>query len=123
MTDALEDAVELMRALGSGPRLRIVCSLLDGPQSVSEICERLDLAQSGVSQHLARLRAQGLVVASRRGQFVDYALPRTVSREVIAFIDQRFRVRAGEGAGPAGPVGNGRTRIGRDSRTASPLPV
>lgn len=90
MQDALDEAVNLMRALGSGPRLRIMCSLLDGPRNVSEICMRLGMAQSGVSQHLARLRTQRLVVASRRGQFVHYALPETVTRDVIAFIDARF---------------------------------
>lgn len=118
MPEVFNDAVNLMRALGSGPRLRIMCSLLDGPCNVSEICERLDMSQSGVSQHLARLRTQGLVTASRHGQFVHYALPDTVTKDVIAFIDQKYAVRRGDmpaqpksiGAAPLanGAIGNGK---------------
>ncbi len=103
MPDVFEDAVDLMRALASGPRLRIMCSLLDGPQNVTEICDRLNMSQSGVSQHLGRLRTQGLVVASRRGQFVNYALPENVTREVISFLDVKYAVRAeAEATGIAG---------------------
>lgn len=106
MSDFFDDAVDLMRALASGPRLRIMCSLLDGPQNVTEICDRLGMSQSGVSQHLGRLRTQGLVVASRRGQFVNYALPENVTREVIAFLDLKYAVRpAGEEA-PASAGGS-----------------
>lgn len=94
MPDVFDDAVNLMRALASGPRLRIMCSLLDGAQNVTEICDRLNMSQSGVSQHLGRLRTQGLVVASRRGQFVNYALPENVTRDVIAFLDMKYAVRA-----------------------------
>lgn len=100
MPDIFDNAVNLMRALGSGPRLRIMCSLLDGASNVTDICERLDMSQSGVSQHLARLRTQGLVVASRRGQFVDYALPDNVTKDVIAFIDMKYGVRKGDRLAP-----------------------
>ncbi len=96
MPDVFDDAVDLMRALASGPRLRIMCSLLDGAQNVTEICERLNMSQSGVSQHLGRLRTQGLVVASRRGQFVNYALPENVTRDVIAFLDLKYAVRSAD---------------------------
>lgn len=96
MPDVFDDAVDLMRALASGPRLKIMCSLLDGPQNVTEICERLNMSQSGVSQHLGRLRTQGLVVASRRGQFVNYALPENVTRDVIAFLDLKYAVRSAD---------------------------
>lgn len=93
MSKHLEDAVNLMRALGSEARLRIMCALLDGELNVSDICERFGMSQSGVSQHLSRLRAQGLVVASRHGQFVHYALPQNTTREVVAFLDRQYGVR------------------------------
>lgn len=96
MPDIFDDAVDLMRALASGPRLKIMCSLLDGPQNVTEICDRLGMSQSGVSQHLGRLRTQGLVVASRRGQFVNYALPENVTRDVISFLDLKYAVRSAD---------------------------
>lgn len=126
MAEVFDEAVNLMRALGSGPRLRIMCSLLDGACSVSEICERLDMSQSGVSQHLARLRTQGLVVASRRGQFVDYALPETVTRDVIGFIDAKYGVRSGgaltppKAIAPPNPVAAGSVAKGKSGVRIDP---
>lgn len=105
MPEMFDDAVDLMRALASGPRLRIMCSLLDGPQNVTEICERLAMSQSGVSQHLGRLRTQGLVVSERHGQFVQYALPANVTREVIAFLDLQYGIRAGAESASVPPHG------------------
>ena len=105
MPEMFDDAVDLMRALASGPRLRIMCSLLDGAQNVTEICDRLAMSQSGVSQHLGRLRTQGLVVSERHGQFVQYALPPNVTRDVIDFLDLRYGIRAGAELAKAPPRG------------------
>lgn len=116
MSDLFEDAVELMRALASGPRLRIMCCLLDGPQNVTEICERLSMSQSGVSQHLGRLRTQGLVVASRRGQFVNYALPENVTKEVISFLDRKYDVRSADIAPAAAINGQRKSATGQPGR-------
>lgn len=62
------------KGLADPKRLLIIDALRDGPLSVSEICERLDLPQSNVSQHLAILRDKGLVTSQRDGQFVIYSL-------------------------------------------------
>jgi ArsR family transcriptional regulator len=123
MADVFNDAVGLMRALGSGPRLKIMCTLLDGAYNVSEICDRLGMSQSGVSQHLARLRTQGLVVASRRGQFVEYALPENVTRDVVAYIDRSFAVREARASAAAIPktASNGAGVVRLDRRQPMPL--
>ena len=55
-------------------RLLILCHLVDDELSVGELSERVDLAQSPLSQHLAKLRALKLVVARRDGQLVRYRL-------------------------------------------------
>ena len=50
------EAAALLKALASEPRLLVLCSLLSGPLSVSEINDRVRLSQSALSQHLAVLR-------------------------------------------------------------------
>jgi ArsR family transcriptional regulator, virulence genes transcriptional regulator len=50
------DAARLLKALANEQRLHILCNLLDGPLSVGELHQRLDLSQSALSQHLALLR-------------------------------------------------------------------
>jgi DNA-binding transcriptional ArsR family regulator len=64
----------LLRALASPHRLRIVHVLGAGPRGVNDLAHELDLAQATVSQHLAALRAVGLVVAMRDGRNVRYQL-------------------------------------------------
>ncbi len=63
----------LFRALASPVRIRILEELRDGPVTVAELQRRLNLDSSNVSQHLAVLRAGGLVVGRREGNNVLYS--------------------------------------------------
>jgi ArsR family transcriptional regulator len=62
------------KGLADPKRLLIINSLRDGEMSVGEICEKLNLPQANVSQHLAIMRERGLVSARKDGQFVFYSL-------------------------------------------------
>ena len=90
MRSAADQAAELLRSIGSTHRLMILCLLMDGEKSVSEICEALDARQSLVSQHLLRLRQDGLVRAERRGHFVYYSLNDTPARDIVAVLHTHF---------------------------------
>ncbi|MCS6932829.1 MAG: metalloregulator ArsR/SmtB family transcription factor [Acetobacteraceae bacterium] len=69
------EAAALLRALGSEHRLMLLCRLSAGGEtSVGELAESLGLSQPGVSQHLARLRAEGIVAARRSGTTILYRL-------------------------------------------------
>ena len=63
-----------IRALASPHRLGIIGLLRDGPREVNEIARHLGGAQATVSQHLAVMRAAGLVEATRDGRIVRYRL-------------------------------------------------
>ena len=69
-----DEAVELLSAMANTKRLLILCHLLNNELSVNELAERVDLAQSPLSQHLSKLRALKLVAARRDGQSVRYRL-------------------------------------------------
>lgn len=69
-----DDAAALLKALANEQRLLVMCSLVDGPKSVGELNERVELSQSALSQHLAVLRAAGVVTTRREGQTIWYAL-------------------------------------------------
>src|SRR5512134_1332713 len=68
------EAARLLRALANPHRLLVLCVLSDGELSVGELNERVPLSQSALSQHLARLRADGLVDTRREAQTIRYAL-------------------------------------------------
>jgi DNA-binding transcriptional ArsR family regulator len=78
-----DEASRLLRTLAHGQRLRVLCLLVDGELSVGEINERIDLSQSALSQHLARLRADRLVATRREAQTIYYRLASGPARQLL----------------------------------------
>ncbi len=85
-----EQASNLLKALGHDGRLTILCHLLSGPKSVTELENLLCARQAVVSQQLARLRLEGLVSARRDGQAIFYSIldPKVV--DVLAVLARLF---------------------------------
>lgn len=77
------EAAQLLKALANERRLQVLCLLADGERSVGEVNELLDLSQSALSQHLAVLRQEGLVVTRREAQTIRYSLAPGPAGEVI----------------------------------------
>ncbi|MFC5434984.1 ArsR/SmtB family transcription factor [Rhodanobacter umsongensis] len=79
-----DEAAGLLKALGNPQRLRVLCLLVEGERSVGQIHKALpDLSQSALSQHLARLRDEGLVRTRREAQSIHYALEPGPAQAVI----------------------------------------
>jgi ArsR family transcriptional regulator len=69
----IKKSVKLLKLLSEESRLRVMLYLAkEGPCTVSEIVETLDLVQSTTSHHLSLLRAADLVITSRDGKNVYY---------------------------------------------------
>src|SRR5574337_1755599 len=84
MRACADDASRLLKALGNAQRLRVLCLLVDHEMSVGQINEQLpDLAQSALSQHLARLREEGLVTTRRESQTIWYAVAPGPAEQII----------------------------------------
>jgi DNA-binding transcriptional ArsR family regulator len=90
LLDNAQQASEFLKALSHEVRLLILCFLIDGEKSVSEIEKMLKLRQPAVSQQLARLRADGLVETRRNGKNIYYSLARTEVRDVIQVLHDNF---------------------------------
>ena len=67
-------AADLLRVLANEHRLKVLCALRDGELSVRQLAERAGLSQSALSQHLARLRADGVVATRREAQTIFYRI-------------------------------------------------
>jgi DNA-binding transcriptional ArsR family regulator len=83
-------AAGLLRALANEHRLFILCQLAEGERGVGEIVDAIGLSQSAVSQHLARLRAEGLVATRRDGQAVFYSLAGDEVRCIMAALHEIY---------------------------------
>jgi DNA-binding transcriptional ArsR family regulator len=66
--------VQIFQALADPVRLRIVESMISEERAVSDIVERMDIHQSGVSRHLRILADAGLVQMRPDGQKRLYSL-------------------------------------------------
>ena len=67
--------VQIYRCLCDETRLRLLHLLLQGPLCVCHFQTVLGEPQVKISKHLGYLKARGLVVAERRGNWMIYALP------------------------------------------------
>jgi DNA-binding transcriptional ArsR family regulator len=84
------DAARLLKALANPQRLLLLCLLADGERSVGELNQRVALSQSALSQHLAVLRADGLVSTRRDAQTIFYALAPGPAVEIIHLLHREF---------------------------------
>ncbi|KPI31891.1 MULTISPECIES: helix-turn-helix transcriptional regulator [unclassified Streptomyces] len=65
---------EFFRMLGHPVRIRVLELLQNGPRPVRELLAEIDIEPSNLSQQLAVLRRSGIVVSTRDGATVNYAL-------------------------------------------------
>lgn len=68
------DASNFLKAISHEGRLMILCHLVSGEKSVTELEDLLSARQAAVSQQLSRLRLEGLVKPRREGKAIYYSL-------------------------------------------------
>lgn len=83
-------AADLLRLLGNQHRLMILCQITDGELSVGELQRRLPLSQSALSQHLAKLRADGIVSTRREAQSIFYRIADPAALRIITTLAELF---------------------------------
>lgn len=83
-------AATLLRLLGNEKRLMLLCQLADGELSVRDIQSRVGLSQSALSQHLALLRAEGIVGTRRESQTIYYRIVDHAAMRVIETLAELF---------------------------------
>lgn len=66
---------ELLKTLGNQRRLMVLCKLIESPElTVGDLATAVCLSQSALSQHLAKMREEGLVAYRREGQTLWYRI-------------------------------------------------
>ncbi len=85
-----EQAEQFLKLMANKNRLMILCSLLQGEQSVGELNKNVPLAQSALSQHLASLRKADMVATRREGHTIYYSLTDPKVESIIALLYEWF---------------------------------
>ncbi len=85
-----EAAAVFLTLMGNEKRLAIMGHLMDDELSVGAIAELVDLSQSALSQHLAKLRGLGLVQTRRDRQMIYYSCRSDAVRRLLALLADIF---------------------------------
>lgn len=85
-----EEASALLSLMANPHRLRILCALLEGERSVSSLETVVDLSQSALSQHLARLRLTGIVRTRREAQSIFYSIADYRAGRILEVLAELF---------------------------------
>src|SRR5215468_7192050 len=91
IVDCAYEAARLLKLLANEKRLIILCFLATrGEMPVGALVEALGLSQSALSQHLARLRRDGLVLFRRESQTLYYRLADPRVMRVLSVLEEIF---------------------------------
>lgn len=84
-------ATHVLALLSNPHRLRVLCHLTEeGRLSVSELVARVGLSPSALSQHLAKLREEGLVRTHKERQQVFYRVERPDVKRLLALLHELY---------------------------------
>ncbi len=90
IVDKATTASNFLKAISHEGRLMILCHLVTGEKSVTELEELLAARQAAVSQQLSRLRLEGLVIPRREGKTIYYRLADDRPRRVLECVYDLF---------------------------------
>lgn len=80
----------MLKLVGNENRLLILCSLVEGEMGVGFLQDRVNLSQSALSQHLAKLRSDGLINARRESQNIYYSISEGKIMDLMAALTDIF---------------------------------
>lgn len=83
-------ASNFLKAISHEGRLMILCHLVSGEKSVTELEKLLSARQAAVSQQLSRLRLEGLVQPRRDGKTIYYSLTDDRPRKILEVVYELF---------------------------------
>lgn len=85
------EAAAMLRLLASERRLTVLCTLIvEGEAPVGALALRAGLSQPAMSQHLAKLREDGLVATRRHGTTIFYRIADPRVAKILATLHEVF---------------------------------
>ncbi|MDO6488296.1 metalloregulator ArsR/SmtB family transcription factor [Colwellia sp. 4_MG-2023] len=74
LLESAQHVSTILKQLSNPYRLMVLCCLADGELTVGDLNEQIDLSQSALSQHLAKLRESEIVATRRESQTIYYRI-------------------------------------------------
>ncbi|WP_392536693.1 ArsR/SmtB family transcription factor [Legionella sp. 227] len=86
---------DILHLMGEANRLKLLIVCLEGPKSVSELAEQLQLSVPLTSHHLSLLRSARLLIANREGKHIYYSIYDAHVRCILADMLKHFTEETG----------------------------
>jgi ArsR family transcriptional regulator, virulence genes transcriptional regulator len=91
LTRQAGEAARLLKLLGNEKRLLVLCFLaVRGEMTVGELVDVVKLSQSALSQHLGKLRADGVVAFRRSAQTLHYRVVDPRALQVLQVLKEIY---------------------------------
>jgi DNA-binding transcriptional ArsR family regulator len=90
MAEHADEAALLLKSLAHPARLLVLCRLVEGEATVTELQSLGTLSMSALSQHLAVLREAGLVETRREAQAIHYSLADSPALGVMKALHEAY---------------------------------
>lgn len=90
MAEQAGEVADFLKGLASPHRLLILCALSKGERSVSELMAQTGIAQTSMSQHLAKLKAENIVDFRREHRVLKYYIDHPAVMEIMAVLYVHF---------------------------------
>lgn len=95
--DNAERAAGFLKGLASSHRLLILCQLVEGEKSVTELIETTGLAQTSMSQHLSKLKDEEIVTFRREHRTLYYRIDNDAVLKIMDVLYHEFCDKSDEG--------------------------
>lgn len=91
MEENAKKLAELLKVLANENRLLVLCALMQRPMVVNEIAKFVPgITQSALSQHLALLKAHGILESDKSGQSITYCIADSRVEQVMAVLKKHY---------------------------------
>lgn len=85
-----DEVARLLKLIAHPNKLRILCCLIDGDKTVSELEEYCGASQSSVSQYLVRMKSEKILTSKREGQTIRYSLSNLKIKKLLKKMQSVF---------------------------------
>lgn len=90
LLESAQHVSTILKQLSNPYRLMVLCSLATGELTVGDLNEKVDLSQSALSQHLAKLREHNIVATRRESQTIYYRIADQKIKHLLEVLQQQF---------------------------------
>ena len=84
------EAARFLKSLAHRDRLKLLCCLVEAELSVSELEQQVGISQSAMSQHLLRLKSEGILSSRRDGRQIFYSIADPLVLQIVSLLYGRF---------------------------------